>query len=113
MAPANALDVPTPEGFDTRESGSRVVFIQAGDLRSPMQISLWRAEAPPSFEAPERDGDLYFELQEREGGSAGPLHVLRGYKATEPGFIVLEAEAQQELGRPDFGSARAALRQAR
>ena len=109
----SGLTVPRPEGFDAAEDDARLVFVEHGDLRSPRRISVWLADAPPPLEHARQDGDIHYAQEEVEGGSGGPVHVLRAYKAVERGFIVLEAEVQQELGTPDFALARSVLARAK
>ncbi|MCR9160860.1 MAG: Tsi3 family protein [Nannocystaceae bacterium] len=117
MTTSSTLRAPVPDGFELVEDEPQLTLLQRGDLRSPMRIVVRLAEQPPSLDAPRKralgDVEGVYTIDELDGGSGGPVHVLRAYKLTDRGAIVLEAEAQQETGTPDFAAAWSVLEGAR
>lgn len=103
------FSVLCPPGFDLVTSAPKVTMSEAGMIRSPMHLAVWRSENAPEFDAPRThrlgQARAYFVLEEHEGGSGGPNHVLRAYRSFPGGVIELQAEAQREFGPPDFGIA--------
>ncbi len=109
MTAVGGLRIVPPEGFDRTGDDSRAVFLQGGGLRSPMQITVWSAaDAPPLADPRQRaltNGTATFGVEETDGGSGGPVYVLRAFKASGEGTIAIEAQVQSEGGEPDFETA--------
>ena len=83
--------------------------MQDGDLRAPLTVRIdLKSEVlmkSPAEERPSAAGLARFQVEELEGGSAGPVWRLNAARDTPKGFLTMEADQQSELGPPDFAKA--------
>ena len=104
----SGFTVATPQGFKSQEATEGVVFVEDGQIRTPLMV---RIDLRPSvdFETSEErrlaNGLARYKVDELEGGSAGPLWQLNAVKDTAQGVLVMEASQQAELGPPNFAKA--------
>lgn len=98
--------VAAPEGFAVVAREPRLQLREEGDIRSPLDISVWREDDAPALERPKSrmlDGtEAHYLVEEFPGGSGGPAHVLRAFKRVDGSVVQLEAEVQREFGPPSF-----------
>lgn len=101
--------VATPVGFTAKNDGNGVLFVQDGDIRTPLTVRIdLKSEAVMKSPAEERQstaGLARYQVEELEGGSAGPLWRLNATRDTPKGILTMEANLQSELGPPDFRKA--------
>ena len=101
------LTAEMPQGYRPDHFEDRMTFMESGALRSPMMIELWLAEEPPADVTRVQERTLSgrpvrYAEETREGGSGGPQHVLRAWRAAGGRTLLMEAKAQRESGKPDF-----------
>ena len=100
--------LPTPQGFSSTDEVGGITFVQDGQIRTPLmvRITLQRnADVPMDDERTLADGVARFQIEELEGGSAGPLWQLSAARDTDKGVLVMRASQQAELGPPSFAKA--------
>lgn len=106
------LRIERPDGFAEHVHPTRIVLVQEGDLRTPLQISVWLADRPPTLSNPQPrrvgEHDAHYTIDEQDGGSGGSVFTLHAFAETSSAVLVLQAEVQAELA-PDFAAAWATL----
>lgn len=105
------FSVAVPEGFEVMRSDLGLELVEAGAIRSPRRIRITAGPARDDGIVPDdwpdgtrltRFGEALFKRGQRPGGSGGDvwwfmIHATAGYLD-----LLLQAEQQSELGRPDF-----------
>ena len=104
------LRAPLPTAFTQVSNDAGFVFVEAGDLRSPLTLEIELRDAPPTFaSAKERwlsRGDVaVYRVSELAGGSGGVEYELVATKPAGARWIVVTAFQQAQGAAPRFETA--------
>jgi len=108
------VSIAIPEGFDLRFSNGDLMFMEAGDIRSPRSITVrgtlvstaeaaqWCAQKTCTRSGIDRFPRQYRVVREAEGGSGGAHYDLTVWLVSSQDGLRIDAIMQSEYG-PRFG----------
>ena len=98
------LSLAIPEGYalETRAKQLRIYQPERERSRSPVDIKVSVADAPPSWPETRQKQlsgrDIRYVIAEEEGGSGGNLSRLKAWVASNGRFVLLESTVQPDSG---------------
>ncbi|WP_208349047.1 Tsi3 family protein [Pseudaestuariivita rosea] len=102
----NGLIVPVPEGFNIEKQPNGFRFVEAGQLRTPRQVTVSYVASQPvgvfDHHRHLRYATAFYSVDHHLGGSAGRIFDFRAMKPDRKGWVVIAATDQTEWVRPDF-----------